>query len=155
MTPPVVSNASPLIALEQIGQLPILKGLFGTVAIPPAVAREIAPTVSPPEWIQQQQLTQPIGPLILGTSLGAGESEAIALGLEIQSRFVVLDDRAARRLAQALGLSVIGTLGVLLAAKRRNLLPAVRPCLDGLLNHDFRIAPSLHAQVLHDAGEDA
>lgn len=101
MASSVVSNASPLIALEQISQLPILKGLFGTVVAPPAVIREIAPTVTPPEWMQEQQLTQPIGPIILGASLG------------------------------------------------------VRPCLDGLLNHDFRIAPALYARVLRDAGEDA
>jgi predicted nucleic acid-binding protein len=53
MASSVVSNASPLIALEQIGQLPILKGLFGTVAAPPAVPREIAPIVTPPECVQE------------------------------------------------------------------------------------------------------
>ena len=58
-----------------------------------------------------------------------------------------------RRLAQALGLSVIGTLGVLLAAQQRSLLRAVKPCLDTLLDHDFRISPGLYERILADAGE--
>jgi len=65
----------------------------------------------------------------------------------------MLDDRPARRLAQALHLPVIGTLGILLAAKRRQLLITIGPCLDALLQHDFRIAPSLYENVLSAAGE--
>ena len=108
---PVISNASPLIALEQIGHLGLLKGLFPAVLIPPAVAREIAPTVRLPAWLSERVLTQPIGPQILRTTLGHGESEAIGLALEIGAQWVILDERPARRLAQALGLPAIGTLG--------------------------------------------
>ncbi|MBV9467712.1 MAG: DUF3368 domain-containing protein [Abitibacteriaceae bacterium] len=150
----VVSNASPLIALAQISQLGLLEQLFRTVTVPPAVVREVAPSVTLPVWITEQPLTQAIGPQILGASLGAGESEAISLALETQVRWLLLDERAARRLADALGLPVIGTLGILLAAKQRNLLPLVRPSLDALLQHDFRIAPALYDQILLDAGED-
>ena len=106
-----------------------------------------------PHWITQQALTQAVGPQILAASLGAGESETISLALEVRARLIVLDDRPARRLAQALRLPVIGTLGILLAAKRRNLLLAVRPAIDALIQHDFRIAPALYKQVLLDADE--
>jgi uncharacterized protein len=149
----VVSNASPLIALEQIGQLGLLEQLFSSIVIPPAVVREISPSVTLPVWVTEQILSQAVGPRILSASLGAGESEAISLALEVQARLLILDDRPARRLAQALGLPIIGTLGVLLAAKQRNLLPAIRPRLDALLQHDFRIAPALYDQILLDAGE--
>ena len=152
---PIVSNASALIALEQIGQLLLLQQIFGSVIVPPAVVREVAPTVSLPPWIEQRNLTQPIGPHILRASLGAGESEAISLALELQARLVILDDRPARRLAQALHLSVIGTAGILLTAKRSSLLPAVRPSLDALLQHDFRMSPKLYEQVLMDADENS
>ena len=150
---PVVSNASPLIALEQIGHLMLLAQLFDAVLIPPAVVSEVTSTVALPAWIGQQALTQPVGPRILSASLGPGESEAISLALETEAKRVILDDRPARRLAQALRLPVIGTLGVLLAAKQRQLLIAVRPCLDNLLQCDFRIAPSLYENVLSAAGE--
>jgi predicted nucleic acid-binding protein len=151
---PVISNAGPLIALEQIVHLDLLKGLFSAVLIQPAVAREIAPTVRLPAWVSELALTQPIGPQILRTVLGPGESEAISLALEIGVQWVILDERPARRLAQALGRPVIGTLGVLRASKRRGLLPAVRPCVDALVNFGFHISPGLYDLVLADAGED-
>ena len=155
MTPtPVVSNASPLIALEQIDHLELLQHLFGTVLVPPAVAYEVAPTVTLPAWIEQRELAQPVGPRILGASLGPGESEAIALALETEARLVILDERPARRLAQALHLPTMGTLGILLAAKRRQLLVSIRPHLDTLLQYDFRIASRLYDDVLSAAGED-
>lgn len=150
--PPVVSNSSPLIALEQIGHLDLLERFFTTVLVPPAVTRE-ATSVVLPAWIIEAPLTQPIGPRILRASLGSGESEAISLALEVSAQWIILDDRPARRLAEALGLPVIGTLGVLLASKRRGFLPAVRPCADALVNHGFRIAPDLYERVLADAGE--
>jgi predicted nucleic acid-binding protein len=150
---PVISNASPLIALEQISHLDLLKSLFSSVLVPPAIVREIAPTVRLPAWVSERALAQPIGPQILRTALGPGESEAISLALEIGVQWVILDERPARRLAQALGLPVIGTLGVLLASKRRGFLPAVRPCLDALVNFGFHISPGLYDLVLADAGE--
>lgn len=149
---PVVSNSSPLIALEQIGHLDLLEQIFTTVLVPPAVARE-ATSVVLPVWIIETSLTQAIGPRILRASLGPGESEAISLALEASAQWVILDDRPARRLATALNLPVIGTLGVLLASKRRGFLLAVRPCIDALVSHGFRIAPDLYERVLADAGE--
>lgn len=153
MVDSVISNTSPLIGLERIGQVHLLQQLFGVVVVPPAVVREIGATTTLPIWIEQRDLTQTVGPRILSASLGAGESEAISLALESQARLIILDDRPARRLAQALHVSVIGTVGLLLAAKRQNLLPALRPSLDALLQQDFRIGQRLYEQVLHDAGE--
>jgi uncharacterized protein len=134
---PVLSNTSPLIALTQLGQMALLEHLFGTIVIAPAVAVEAGPAFNFPPWITQQALTQPVGPMILQTSLGPGESETISLALETQARLVILDDRPARRLAQALNLRVIGTLGILLAAKNRGLISMVKPCLDALLQKRF------------------
>jgi len=85
--------------------------------------------------------------------LGAGEREAIALALALQASRILLDDQPARRLAFSLGMPVVGTLGLLLAAKRRALLPTVRPTLDALVNAGFRAAPELYEQILRDAGE--
>jgi len=150
---PVVANSSPLIALGQIGHLQLLDGLFSTVVIPPAVAAEARPGLSLPPWVAERALAQPIGPQILRASLGRGESEAISLAIEADARWVILDDRPARRLAQALGLPVIGTLGILLASKRKGLLPAVQPCLESLTDHGFRISPDLYDHILADAGE--
>lgn len=149
----VVSNASPLIALDQIGQLDLLHHLFPNLVVPPAVAEEVAPTVALPSWIEIRPLAQPIGPIILAASLGRGESAAISLGLEVDAERVILDERAGRRCAQSLGMSLIGTLGILAAARRRGLIPAIKPLLDELLMHDFRVSAALIERVLQDAGE--
>lgn len=152
-SPGVVSDSSALIALTPIGQLALLKELFAAVSIPPAVAREVAPSVARPNWIVECGLAQPIDLRLLQSSLGAGEREAISLALELGGQWIILDDLPARRLAEALGLSVTGTLGVLVYAKRRGLLPAVRPWFDMLLAVNFHVAPALYRQVLASVGE--
>ena len=98
-------------------------------------------------------MTQPVGSTVLRATLGPGESEAISLAIEVEARLLILDDLAARRLALGLRLPVIGTLGLLLAAKRKKLLEAVKPCLDQLLSHEFRVSSELYDRVLRDAGE--
>jgi uncharacterized protein len=95
----VISNSSPLIGLNQIQQLDLLEKLFGTVTIPLAVAQEVAPSVQLPNWISIKPLSQPIAARILATALGSGESEAISLAVELSNYQVILDDRAALRLA--------------------------------------------------------
>lgn len=111
----VVSNASPLIALEQIGQLQLIERIFSEILIPPAVAREVASSVVPRSWIATRELRQSVGLQIPRMSLGPGESEAIGLALEVSAEWIILDERPARRVAAGLGLPVIGTLGLLLA----------------------------------------
>src|SRR5262249_17790644 len=124
--------------------------LFGSVLVPPAVIQEVVPPMILPSWIKEQSL---VGPQTLHAALGPGEQEAILLALQLTATWVVLDDRLARRLAHGLGLGVIGTLGVLLAGKRRGFLPAVKPCLDALTQQGFHIAGNLYKRILADAGE--
>ena len=154
MSAVVVADASPLIAFQQIGQFQLLRTMFGELTVPPAVAREILPTVQPTPWIVERRLTQPIAPLVLRANLGAGESEALSLAVEIRADLLFVDERAGRRVAAALGLSVVGTLGVLLAAKRTGHIAEVRPLVDELLRQGFWVAPRLVKQALLAAGEE-
>jgi predicted nucleic acid-binding protein len=121
--------------------------------IPTAVSREIAPSVSRPAWVEVRGLAQPVSSIVLRVSLGAGESEAISLAIETKARLLLLDDLAARRLALGLHLSIIGTLGLLLAAKRKGLLETVKPSLDQLMACEFRVSADLYDRLLRDAGE--
>jgi predicted nucleic acid-binding protein len=151
----VIADASPLIALHQIGQISLIERLFGPILVPSAVAREVSPSLRTlPSWITTRDLTKPIGAEILKASLGPGESESLALGLEVGASLVILDERPARRLALVLSLPVVGTAGILLAAKRANLIPEVRPLLDALMGHGFRVSTALRDRVLADAAED-
>lgn len=92
--------------------------------------------------------------LPLVTSLGSGEKEVLGLGLETPDHLLVLDDRAARRYAIAVGLEVTGTVGLLLLAKERALVDSVRPALDRLQRLRFRLSATTYRWVLDLAGED-
>lgn len=90
---------------------------------------------------------------VLRCSLANGEREAIGLALEVRPDAIILDDLPARRVAHAAGLNVVGTLGVLLGAKRAGLLPAIRPELDRLVEASFFLSPQLYSELLQAAGE--
>lgn len=66
---------------------------------------------------------------------------------------VGLDDLQARTLAERVGLSVVGTLGVLLLAKKRALIASVRPLLDAVLDQGFRLGSAMYRDVLRLAEE--
>jgi len=150
----VVADTSPLIALQQVGQLSLLPRLFGQIHIPPGVAEELRPGMAEtPAWVVVRPLTQPIASAILRASLGVGESEALALAMDIRAALVMVDDRPARRLASNLGFPVVGTAGILLRAKRLGLIPEVRPLLDEIIGRGFRLSPAIREKVLTDAGE--
>jgi hypothetical protein len=151
----VVSNSSPLIAFAAIGQLNLLPAIFQSILIPPAVAVEITPSIPTlPPWLHVEDLRQPLPALVLQISIGAGEREALALAIETRAERILLDDLPARRIARRLNLSVTGTAGVLLVAKRHALIHGVRPYLDALLKESFFIGPELYDELLRTAGED-
>ena len=131
---PVISNSSPLIALTQIGRLALLGQLHTCISIPPAVAKEVEPTVAKlPDWVLVQELAHPLQPSTVSGSIGPGEREVISLGLELRATLLILDEQPARRLATSLGFRVIGTVGLLMAGKERGFLAKIRPELDRLL----------------------
>ena len=121
--------------------------------IPPAVAQEFGRSL--PDCVEIRPGRENIGIRILNASLGRGESEALALALEVEADLVLLHDRAARHLAAVLGLSVMGTLGLLLRAKAAGLISEIRPSLDALRALPFHISPRLYAGVLASAGESS
>jgi len=136
-----------------LGDLETVHRLLGGVAfVPPAVVRELG-GIHLPDWLEIRSPQQPISTRILQASLGSGESEAIALALEMNAGLILLDDKTARHSAASLGLGVIGTLGLLLRAKQTGLIPAVRPKLDALASLPFHVSARLAEWVLKHAGE--
>ena len=160
----VVSNSSPLIHLARIGRLELLQKLFQEVVIPLAVYREVvvegrgkpgADLVQSAPWIRVKQLRDQALKQSLTLVLDEGEAEAIALAVEEHAELVLLDEREACVIAKRLGLKVTGTLGVIVKARKLNLVKNVREELDKLKATGFRIAPELEELILRAAGEEA
>jgi predicted nucleic acid-binding protein len=146
-----VSNTSPLIALYQIDRLDLLQALFDSVVVPPAVEREVAPSVGLlPAWVRRQQA--PLLPEFAG-DLHAGELEAIALAIHLAADFVIMDDLPGRRAAERLGLPIIGSLGLLVRAQDRGLIRAVRPIMDQMIANGLFVTVQLYQEILMAAGE--
>ena len=151
----VVSDTSVVTALIQIGRVDLLSELFGSVFIPEAVARELTVChVDLPPWIQTLRVRNKQSVEDLCLELDAGESEAIALALELGADFLLMDEKLGRAAAQSAGLTTIGILGVAAAAKRRGLLESVATVIQELKEKaSFWISAELETRVLRDAGE--
>lgn len=156
----VVCNTSPLFYLHRLEQLALLQQLFGTVAIPQAVVNELdegrlrgygAPDVSLFPWLEVHQVD--VNANLLRQGLGAGETEAIALGQLRSASLILLDDNEARRAALVYGLPVTGTVGVMIKAVKSGFLPALAPALDALLVAGFRLSDSVRRQALQSVEE--
>jgi predicted nucleic acid-binding protein len=159
--PHVISDTSPIQYLHQLGELRLLPTLVGTVIVPPAVVAEVAtgrargidlPDLEALDWISvRSPISTAAMPVV--SNLGPGETEVLALALESDDAVAILDDGLARQIAQALGIRIIGTLGVLLDGKKAGLIPSLGPVMDRLQALRFRLSPATRVAVLHIAGE--
>jgi uncharacterized protein len=144
-----VVDSTCLIGLERINQLSILPALFDPIFAPPEVQREFG--VSLP-WLQQRTPLQEPLVAALKMLVDDGEAEAISLAQEIGCLLIV-DDRRARTAASGLGLTCVGTLGVLLRGKRTGAVSAVKPIMDNLEANGFFISDALRREALRLANE--
>ncbi len=149
MEPAIVSDASCLIGLSNIGKLDILSKLYSKIIIPPAVEREYGGRVPFTEVVapSDNDLVRSLGLL-----LGAGESEAIALAMELTAA-IILDDKKARTVAEGMGLHPVGTVGILLLAKRERLIQSLTQTIGELEQNGFYINGSVKQQAIRLAGE--
>ncbi len=146
----VIADSTCLIGLDRIGRLELLPQLFPDIVAPPAVIAEFGHT---PAWLTVQRVSNDDRVRHLSEILDSGEAEALALAVELAGSRVILDDKKARRVAHQLGVKVIGTVGVLLRAKRQGFIAYVKPLLDELLAADFRISDALYEEALRLAEE--
>lgn len=156
--PPVVSNTSPLINLAGINHLHLLPQLYTTISIPCAVLAEYqtgkepsTPDLTSLPWLEIIAIEKR-DPLV-AFRLDEGEAQAITLAIKQNARLLLLDERRARKVASQHGIPIIGTLGVLGAAKRLGLISTLRPLIDQMMDQGRYISPALRAQVLRSVGE--
>lgn len=157
----VVSDSSAIIALSVIGRLDIFRQLFHDLVIPTAVYQEIvvygsnrpgAEAVKNSDWITVRSVQD--DSQVAQLNLGRGEKEAIALYLELKADLLLIDEVKARKEAHKLNVIYIGILGVLVEAKRKNIIPKVKPILNELRDiAGFRISQPLYDYLLKEVGE--
>lgn len=155
----VVSDTSAISNLYQIGLVDLLNRLYGVITIPPAVKRELyripehANSIDQIDWIRVVPPSNQHLILELSEELDLGESEAIALAIEHQARYLIIDEYRGRAIADQYGVKIIGILGVLIQAKQANLIKTVNPYILHLREIGFRLNQNLIDTVLKRLGE--
>ncbi len=157
-----IVNTAPLIFLGKLDRLDLLRMGVDSVIVPTTVLLELqavkdeateAVDIALNDWLQQMSCTLPALLELITQSIDPGEAEVLALAREFGTPHVVLDDLDARRYARRMGLQPIGTLGLLLAAKKIGELGAVLPEIESLRSAGFRASEELVRRVLQEAGE--
>lgn len=147
----VISDTSSLIILSNINELDILNKVYGKIMTTKEVALEFGEKL--PEWVEILTARDTHKQKLLEMQVDLGEASAIALAMEFDDSLIVLDDLKARKIADYLGLKVVGTIGVILKAKQLGLISAIKPLLAKITATSFRISKELEQEALKLAGE--
>ena len=157
----LVINASPIILLGKADLLKTISPLAKTWIIPDGVIHEVqakrpidpylSGLASNSEVVRKTVLN--IHPSIAAWDLGQGESEVLTLALEKPRTGVVLDDLQARKCAELFEIPLIGTLGLVVLAKRKGLVPLVKPVIERLVAVGLYINSAILARILVGVGE--
>ena len=168
----VIADAGPLIALARIGQLELLAKLFGTVTLTELVALEIigggifadtealVKALAQP-WLETITLSEDAleacRDWVNLHQIDMGEASALALASQLIAQgdevLVIVDETRGRQAAQHAAITITGTAGLLLLAKRFGLLPTVKPLLVALQAQSYYLSDRLLEAVLRQAGE--
>ena len=158
----IIVNSTPLISLAIIHQLELLQKIFHNVYLPRTVNNEVIvngrgkvghPELSAINWFQiVDPQNMPLKHSVM-LQLDEGEADVITIAKDKSIFLVCIDEFAGRQYASLLGLDVIGTLGILLIAKKRGYIPLLKPLLDTLILNQRHISRGLYDEILLKAGE--
>ncbi len=162
MTKIIVADSGPLIAFATLDLFALLPSIVGSVIVPKAVLSECLYIPSRPDakiiqnaidsgWLSIDTFEQS-QELDWSPALGDGEHAAIVLAKTLCCP-VLLDDKMARKVAQSMGVGVIGTAGVLIKGKQKGQITTIAPLLKKLQSNGYHFSSSLITHVLRLAGE--
>jgi predicted nucleic acid-binding protein len=156
-------NTGPLIALvAAVGDLTVLRSLYTEVLVPYEVCQEIlvggstgfaVAEFEAAIWLQKQQAPLNISPLLLN-SLDRGEAAVIQLAIDENISTVCIDEAAGRRIARLSGLTLTGSIGILLRAKQSGYPFSMQQAISQMLNRGIRLSPTVINFALEQAGEN-
>lgn len=145
----VIADTSCFILLDKIGEMNLLKSLFGTVVSTSVIVAEFGTSL--PEWVEIQDANNLI--LELSLEIDAGETSAILLAIQCTPALLIVDDEKARKAAKKLGLNITGSLGVFLKAKQAGIIPSVSSIIQKVQQTNFRYSQSVLNEILRLADE--
>ncbi len=152
----VVINASPLICLSKSGLLGLLSSLFKDIVVPELVVKEVMVKGEINLKLNKEVyrlVDVAISPSVASWDLGNGESDVLTFALNNPEYWAVIDDREARRCAISLGCRYIGTVGIIVLAKRKGIIPSVYDSLEKLKNAGLWLSDTFINEVCKKAGE--
>ncbi|MEX2411985.1 MAG: DUF3368 domain-containing protein [Candidatus Paceibacterota bacterium] len=147
----VVCDTSCFIALDNINELHLLNKLYKQLYTTPEVLNEFGKNL--PGWIEIKSPMDQKKQHILEFQIDKGEASAIILALETSADLIILDDYKARLTAEKLELNITGTLGIIIKAKKNEIIKSVKPLLDKLQENNFRLSEDLINQAIKEAEE--
>jgi predicted nucleic acid-binding protein len=149
----IISDTSCFIILANIGELDLLQKekVYGEIITTLDIAIEYGELL--PEWVQIVTVQDKYRQKILEIQIDKGESSAIALALETPNSTVILDDYKARKVANQLGINFTGTIGVIIKAKLKGIIPSIKPFLEKIRQTNFRLSIEIELQALKEAEE--
>jgi predicted nucleic acid-binding protein len=142
----VISDTTPLIIFQKLGELDILKKVYGHLITTPEIAKEYGDLL--PDWIEVIPVTDTKYINFLATQLDIGEASALALAAEMENVLLIIDDLKARKIARRLNFDITGTLGVIHKAKQMSIIEKVKPLIDKMVLTDFRISKNIIRELL-------
>jgi predicted nucleic acid-binding protein len=147
----IIVDTSCLIILSKIKELPLLKLLYGEVLITDIIAKEFDEPI--PDWIIIYPIKLNENVFLFEKSIDKGEASVIMLALEIPNSIIIIDDFKGRALAKELGIKVTGTIGIIITAKNKKLIPSIKPILEKIKETNFYISKALENEALRLAKE--
>ena len=147
----IISDTSCFIILTNIGELDLLHKVYGQIVTTPEIAAEFGESL--PDWVEIATVADKYRQQLLEMQIDKGESSAIALALETPNSTLILDDYKARKIAEQLGLVYTGTIGVIIKAKLKGIIPSVKSLLEKIKQTDFRLSAEIEILALKEAGE--
>jgi len=140
----IISDTACLIGLTNIGQIDILRKMYGEIIVTQEVAREYGNPL--PDWIEVREISD-VNKTVFSKLLDIGEASAIALAMQTENALLIVDDKCARQFALGLGIEITGTLGVLIQAYESGVIQGIEAIVAGLRGIGFRLPANTEALI--------
>jgi predicted nucleic acid-binding protein len=159
----IVVNTGPLLALDACSQIEVLRSLYTRVIVPDVVDQELSASKKRPllpggltaahrAWIEVLPLSGPPSASLVA-QLDPGEAAVIQLAMELGTSLVLIDERIGREVAQGEGLTPIGSVGILLLAKKKGIISEVKTHLHQMRNKGIYLSLRVIDNAIVQAGE--